>query len=100
MFWKKKKFYFLTICKKSTAVTKSTNQSNFSKIKRSIRRSSLAEQSALQSITNSGVMDIVSSSSLHFAAIYKQPTAKHSKNFGRTLKKKIYCLLINKIFLL
>ncbi len=77
-----------TICKKSTAVTKSTNQSNFSKIKRSIRKSSLDEQLALQSITNSGVMDIVSSSSLHLAAIYKQPTAKHSKNFGRTLRRK------------
>jgi hypothetical protein len=25
---------------------------------------------------------------LHFAAIYKQPTAKHSRNFGRTLIKK------------
>jgi hypothetical protein len=34
------------------------------------------------------VMDIVSSSSLHLAAIYKQPTAKHSKNFGRTLRRK------------
>jgi hypothetical protein len=77
-------FDYLTICKKSTGVTKSTNQSNFSKINRSIRRSSFAEQFALQSITNSGVIDIVSSSSLHFAAIYKQPTAKHSKNFGRT----------------
>ncbi len=82
------KFNFLTICKKSSAVTKSINQSNFSKIKRSIRRSSLEEQFALQSITNSGVIDIVSSSSLHFAARYKQPTAKHSKNFGRTLTKQ------------
>jgi hypothetical protein len=44
----------------------------------------LAEQLALQSITNSGVIGIVSSSSLHFAAIYKQPTAKHSRNLGRT----------------
>jgi len=88
-------FYFsLTICKKSTAVTKSAHQSNFSKIKRSIRRSSLAEQFALQSITNSGVIDIVSSSSLHFAATYKQPTAKHSKNFGRTLTK----IYISKVF--
>jgi hypothetical protein len=24
---------------------------------------------------------------LHFAAIYKQPTPKHSRNFGRTLIK-------------
>jgi len=84
-----KEFFYLTICKKSTDVTKSANQSNFSKIKRSIRRSSFVEQLALQSITNSGVIGIVSSSSLHFAAIYKQPTAKHSRNFGRTLIKKI-----------
>jgi hypothetical protein len=74
----------LTSCKKSTDVTKSANQSNFSNINLSIRRSSFAEQLALQSITNSGVIGIVSSSSLHFAAIYKQPTAKHSRNLGRT----------------
>ncbi len=81
-------FDFLTICKKSTAVTKPTNQWNFSKIKLSIRRSSLAEQLAVQSIiTNSSVINIVSSS-LHLAAMYKQPTAKHSKDFERIFEKK------------
>lgn len=73
-----------TSCKKSLDVTKSANQSNFSKINRSIRRSSFVEHVALQSITNSGVIGIWSSSSLHLAATYKQPTAKHSKYFGRT----------------
>lgn len=77
-------FLLLTIWRKSIAVTKSTNQSNFSKINLSILKSSLDEQWALQSITNSGVIEIISSSSLHFAAMYKQPTATHSKNFGRT----------------
>lgn len=71
------------------AVTKSTNQSNFSRINLSILSNSLDEQWALQSITNSGVIEIMSSSSLHFAAIYKQPTATHSKNFGRTLTRKM-----------
>ena len=72
--------------RKSSEVTKSANQSNFSRIKRSMRSSSLVVQLALQSMTNSGVIGMVSSSSLHLAAMYKQPTARHSRYFGRTCR--------------